>query len=306
MLAVAGLRVEFRGRTETVSALNGVDLQVERGEIVGLVGETGSGKTVTSLSILGLVRPPGIVTAGEIRLDDLDLRTLEPRELRALRSQRIAYIPQDPRSALNPLVRIGKQMSNVIRSHTSWSKKEADARSRDVIEAVGIPDPDRIFRAHAHELSGGMAQRAVIAIALLLQPELVIADEPTTGLDVTVQAQILDLFRRAVTDDGAGALLVTHDLGVVANYCSRVCVMYGGRVVETGTVSEVFAHPRHPLYGGAAAIGSGHRPTAAQPARAGAEPPLASQRLRIPRPLCVRARRVPGRRAALARAARHS
>ena len=253
MLDVEGLRVEFAGAEEPVRAVNGVDLSVERGEIVGLVGESGSGKTVTSLSILGLVRRPGRITAGSIRLDGADLRTLSPERLREIRGARISYVPQSPRGALNPLLRIGRQIENVLVSHAEGGRRgrrgtQPAQRRRvlEMIEAVGIPDPERVYRAFPHELSGGMAQRAVIANALILRPDLVIADEPTTGLDVTVQAQILDLFASRVQDQGAGALLVTHDLGIVANYCARVAVMYAGRIVETGPAREVFERPRHP------------------------------------------------------------
>ena len=249
MLEVEGLQVEFAGREEPVRAVNGVDLEIERGEIVGLVGESGSGKTVTSLSILGLIRQPGRITAGSIRLDGVDLRTLRPEELRAIRGARVSYVPQSPRGALNPLLRIGKQMENILVSHGEGRRQAATElrrRTVEMIEAVGIPDPERVLQAYPHELSGGMAQRAVIANAMILRPDLVIADEPTTGLDVTVQAQILDLFSERVRDQGAGALLVTHDLGIVANYCTRIAVMYAGRIVETGPARAVFQRPRHP------------------------------------------------------------
>ena len=249
LLEVEELRVEFTGLEEPVRAVNGVDLEIERGEIVGLVGESGSGKTVTSLSILGLIRRPGRVTSGSIRLDGVDLRTLGPEELREIRGARISYVPQSPRGALNPLLRIGKQMENILVSHGAGRRQPATElrrRTVEMIEAVGIPDPERVLRAYPHELSGGMAQRAVIANAMILRPDLVIADEPTTGLDVTVQAQILDLFSERVRDQGAGALLVTHDLGIVANYCTRIAVMYAGRIVETGPARDVFQRPRHP------------------------------------------------------------
>jgi peptide/nickel transport system ATP-binding protein len=250
VLEVQGLHVEFRRRGEAaVHAVNGVDLSIARGEILGLVGETGCGKTVTSLAILGLIRPPGRISQGRILLDGTDLRGLGREELRALRGSRIGYVPQNPRTALNPLLQVERQMRNVLASHRNGDRKGRGvdrSRCRELLEDVGIPDPDRVLRAYPHQLSGGMAQRVVIAIAMLLGPELVIADEPTTGLDVTVQLQILDLFSAAVRRDDAGVLLVTHDLGVVANYCHRVAVMYAGRVVETGPVREVFKRPRHP------------------------------------------------------------
>lgn len=253
VLSVEDLAVEFRPRRgETVYAVNGVDFTVARGEILGLVGETGSGKSVTSHAILGIVRPPGTVTSGRVLLDGVNLLGLAREELRGIRGARISYIPQNPRVALNPLLRVGRQMRNVIESHQPSRRNRRAAagevvdRCRAMIAAVGIPDPDWVLRAYPHELSGGMAQRIVIAISLLLGPELVIADEPTTGLDVTVQAQILELFTRSARERGAAVVLVTHDLGIVAHYCQKVAVMYGGRIVERGTVADIFRTPQHP------------------------------------------------------------
>jgi oligopeptide/dipeptide ABC transporter ATP-binding protein len=197
-----------------------------------------------------------VVTRGEIILGGVDLRSLKPSELQRLRGRRISYVPQNPRSALNPLLRIGHQMRNVIESHEDRSgrrgarRADIERRNREMIAAVGIPDPDRVLKGYPHELSGGMAQRVVIAIALLLGPELIIADEPTTGLDVTVQAQILELFTSAVRERGAAVVLVTHDLGIVAHYCRRVEIMYAGRIVERGTVASVFHAPQHPYTAG--------------------------------------------------------
>lgn len=201
---------------------------------------------MTSHAILGLVRPPGRVTGGRVLLDGTDLRTLAPEELRSVRGPRISYVPQNPRSALNLLLRIERQMRNMIVSHERRSparESKVDERCRTMLAAVGIPDPDSVLRAYPHQLSGGMAQRVVIAIALLLGPELIIADEPTSGLDVIVQAQILELFTRATRERGSAVLLVTHDLGVVAHYCQRVAVMYAGEIVERGMVGEIFRSP---------------------------------------------------------------
>jgi peptide/nickel transport system ATP-binding protein len=251
LLLLEELSVQFRPRRgKTVYAVNGVDLAVARGEIFGLVGETGAGKSVTSHAILGLVRPPGRVTGGRVLLDGADLRALTPGELRSVRGARISYIPQNPRSALNPLLRIERQMRNVITSHErrrAAREPKTDERCRTMLAAVGIPDPDGVLRAYPDQLSGGMAQRVVIAIALLLGPELIIADEPTSGLDVIVQAQILELFTRAAHERGAAVLLVTHDLGVAAHYCQRVAVMYAGEILERGTVGEIFRSPAHPF-----------------------------------------------------------
>ena len=284
LLSLEELSVQFRPRRgQTVYAVDGVDLAVARGEIFGLVGETGAGKSVTSHAILGLVRPPGRVTGGRVLLDGTDLRTLAPEELRSVRGARISYVPQNPRSALNPLLRIERQMRNMIVSHERRSparESKVDERCRTMLAAVGIPDPDSMLRAYPHQLSGGMAQRMVIAIALLLGPELIIADEPTSGLDVTVQAQILELFTRAARERGAAVLLVTHDLGVVAHYCQRVAVMYAGerdrRARHGGRDLPV---PGTSVYRRPAGLGPGDRDAAA--AHSGADRPAASVAARL-------------------------
>jgi peptide/nickel transport system ATP-binding protein len=248
LLCVENLSIEVRGtRDDTTYAVSGVDLTVRRGEIIGLVGETGSGKSLTSQAMLGLVRPPAVVTSGRVLLDGSDLLTLPPDELRRVRGPRVAYIPQEPRAALHPQLPVERQMRNVIASHEGRRRRADDrARCRALISAVGIPDPERLLASYPHELSGGMAQRVAIAIAFLLEPELIVADEPTTGLDVTVQAQILELFTRSARERSAAAVLVTHDLGVVAHYCQRLAVMYAGQIVERGPVREVFRAAAHP------------------------------------------------------------
>jgi len=211
------------------------------------VGESGCGKSATVRTVLGLVRYPGRVVEGEVLLDGKDLLRASKRELRQVRGDKIGFVAQNPFAALNPILKIERQFHNVITAHRGRSSKSSTRRqAREMLVAVGIPGPDRILDGYAHELSGGMAQRVVIAMALVLDPQLVIADEPTTALDVTIQGQILDLLKRKSVDEGRSLVLVTHDLGVVAQYCDRVVVMYAGKVVETGPVKEVLGGPSHP------------------------------------------------------------
>jgi oligopeptide/dipeptide ABC transporter ATP-binding protein len=233
-------------RLRVAHVLNGVDLCVAAGEIVGLVGETGAGKTLTALAIMGLLRPPAEVVAGNVLFENQDLLRLDERAFNKLRGEAMSLVVQSPRSALDPLTRIGAQLVRVHRAHVDATEARARRRALDLLSAVGIPDPEHRFRAWPHELSGGMAQRVLIAMALINEPRLLVADEPTTGLDVTVQAQILDLLRAQQRARGLGALIVTHDLGVVAHYCDRMAVMFAGAVVEAGPVNEVFASPAHP------------------------------------------------------------
>jgi peptide/nickel transport system ATP-binding protein len=246
LLEVRGLTTEFDTPEGTVHAVNGVTFDVQSGHVVGVVGETGCGKSVTVRSVLGLVRPPGKVVAGSATFDGTDLVALAPRQLRDIRGRKIGFIAQNPFSALNPILPIGKQFHNIIRAHERTSSPASTRRAHQLLKEVGIAGADRVLQGYAHELSGGMAQRVVIAMALILDPRLVIADEPTTGLDLTVQRQILDLTRALVSKHGRAMLLVTHDLGVVANYCDEVVVMYAGQVVEQGPVSRVFGQPGHP------------------------------------------------------------
>jgi peptide/nickel transport system ATP-binding protein len=244
LLDVEGLTAELDGVTPPRLLLNDVWLRVGKGEIVGLVGETGAGKSLTAWAILGLVNPRIKITTGSVRFRERDLRTLGTRELEAVRGREIALIVQNPGSALDPMRTVGFQLTNLCRVHSSASRAEAFDRAHDALANVGLPR--QVFAAYPHELSGGMAQRVVIAMGLINRAALLIADEPTTGLDVTVQADILDLLRHLVDTQGLAVVLVTHDLGVVANYCDRVAVMYAGRVVEASLVDVLFREPEHP------------------------------------------------------------
>ena len=246
LLEVKNLHTRFTTHRGVVRAVNGISFEIREGELVGLVGETGCGKSVTARSVLGLIRPPGRIVEGEINFEGTNLRDLSRREFRNLRGTGISFVPQNPWGALNPILRIERQFRNVIRAHTKASKQECWDMSLAMLESVGIQGPERILKGYAHQLSGGMAQRVVMAIALVLNPRLVIADEPTTGLDVTIQRQILDMVMELLERDRRAMLLVTHDLGVVAQYCHRVIVMYAGKIVESGPVSEVFVSPAHP------------------------------------------------------------
>jgi oligopeptide/dipeptide ABC transporter ATP-binding protein len=248
LLSVRDLSVEFVGHKSTVHAVNGVNLRVNAGEIVGIVGESGCGKSTAVKGILGLLQPPGQVTGGEAELAGHgDLLAMKNKQLRRVRGASVGYVAQNPFGSLNPIYSIEVQFRNILRAHGEpASQKIARERARTMLANVGIAGPDRVLDGYAHQLSGGMAQRVVIAMAMLLEPELIIADEPTTGLDVTVQRQILDLIRDRVVDSTRGILLVTHDLGVIAQYCHRVVVMYAGKVVEAGSVETVFGDPAHP------------------------------------------------------------
>ena len=246
LLSVAELKVEFVTKLGTVKAVNGISFGVSEGEIVGVVGETGCGKSATARAIIGLLRRPGRVTHGTIEFDGVEVLSLPPRALRGIRGSGLGFVPQNPFGSLNGTLRIERQFRNVFRAHGAASRDEIRSLSIKTLEDVGISDPERILRGYAHELSGGMAQRVAIALALSLDPKLLIADEPTTGLDLTIQRQILDLLHQLVTVRGRSMVLVSHDLGVVAQYCSRVLVMYAGVIVESGPVREVLKTPSHP------------------------------------------------------------
>jgi len=246
LLEISGLRTSFHTRDGIVRAVDGIDFVVDRGEIMGLVGESGCGKSVTSLSIMRLVAAPGVIEGGEVLFGGQDLLTLSPDEMRRIRGERISMIFQQPTSSLNPVWDVGTQIEEVLRIHRGMKGKAAEARTLELLRMVGIPDPARRLKAYPHEMSGGMAQRIMIAMALACEPELLIADEPTTALDVTIQAQILDLMRNLRDETGTAIILITHDLGVVAEMCDRVAVMYAGEIVEQADVVSLFREPLHP------------------------------------------------------------
>jgi oligopeptide/dipeptide ABC transporter ATP-binding protein len=246
LLEVKGLRTSFATRDGLVKAVDGIDFSVDRGEIMGLVGESGCGKSVTSLSIMRLVAKPGRIDGGEVLFDGQDLLTLSGDEMRKIRGDRISMIFQQPTSSLNPVWNVGRQIEEVLRIHRGMQGKAAQERAEELLRMVGIPDPKRRLKAYPHEMSGGMAQRVMIAMALACEPELLIADEPTTALDVTIQAQILDLMRNLRDETGTAIILITHDLGVVAEMCDRVAVMYAGEIVEQSDVISLFRRPLHP------------------------------------------------------------
>ncbi len=246
ILSVRNLRTYFYTDDGVVKAVDGVDLSVRRGEVLGLVGESGCGKSVTSYSILRLLSPPGRILSGEVWFDDQDLMKLGDEEMREIRGNRISMIFQQPVSCLNPVFRAGDQITEVLNIHRHLDKKGAWERMIELMRLVHIPDPEKRARSFPHELSGGMAQRIMIAMALACEPELLIADEPTTALDVTIQAQILDLMRELRREIGSAIILITHDMGVIAEMADRVAVMYAGRIVEQADVRALFANPLHP------------------------------------------------------------
>jgi oligopeptide transport system ATP-binding protein len=247
LLTVENLQTEFQTPGGRVQAVRGVSFYVERGETVGIVGESGSGKSVTSLSIMGLIpSPPGRVTGGSVRLDGEELIGKPARELQQLRGSRMAMVFQDPFSCLNPTMTLGAQVAEPIRLHQGASKAEARECVLQLFRDVRIPNPEMRVRQYPHEISGGQRQRVMIAMAFACNPQLLIADEPTTALDVTVQAQVLSLMAAMQKKTNAGIVLITHDLGVVAEVCDRVLVMYAGMVVESGSVEQIFRAPKHP------------------------------------------------------------
>ncbi len=250
LLEVRGLKTYFYTEDGIVKAVDGVDFDVRKGEIVAIVGESGCGKSVTSLSIMRLVGIPGKIVDGEIIFKGENLLDLPDSEMRRIRGDRISMIFQQPTSCLNPVFRVGEQISEVLEIHRGMDKKEGRERAIELLRIVGIPEPEKRIDAFPHELSGGMAQRVMIAMALACEPELLIADEPTTALDVTIQAQILDLMRGLQEKFGSSIILITHDMGVVAEMAARVSVMYAGRVVEQADVNTIFEKPLHPYTNG--------------------------------------------------------
>ncbi|GAA4045825.1 ABC transporter ATP-binding protein [Arthrobacter methylotrophus] len=240
------LVTEFHSREGVKRALHGISFDVGANEIVGVVGESGSGKSTVVRSVVKLLMPPGRVMEGTAEFNGQDLIRMPERQIRPIRGKEIGFVAQNPFSALNPVVRIEKQFSNIAKAHGLKADAASRGRALELLASSGVNDPDRVMRGYAHELSGGMAQRVVIAMALYLNPRLVIADEPTTALDLTVQRQVLDTLTRLTKGSDRSMLIVTHDLGVVANYCDRVLVMYRGRIVEQGPVAEVFVRPQDP------------------------------------------------------------
>ncbi len=246
ILAVERLRVEFPTRRGTLVAVHDVSFEIARGEVLGVVGESGAGKSITGAAIIGLIDPPGRIAGGEIRLDGRRIDNLPPGQMRKVRGREIGAVFQDPLTSLNPLYTVGRQLVETIRTHLPLGESEARARAIALLEEVGIPAADRRIDHYPHQFSGGMRQRVVIALALAAQPKLIIADEPTTALDVSIQAQIIQLLKRLCRDHHTAVMLVTHDMGVIAETADRVAVMYAGRIVEVGPVADVIHRPRHP------------------------------------------------------------
>lgn len=246
LLSVRGLRTHFKLKDRTVEAVNGVSFEIGESEILGLIGESGCGKSATCRSLMRLIDPPGEIVGGQVMFKGEDVLSMGREQVRKLRGNEMSMVFQEPGSALNPVLTIGKQIGEPLRVHEGYDKELARERAIELMEQVGIPSPERRVDDYPHEFSGGMAQRAVIAMALACEPDLLIADEPTTNLDVTIEAQILELIEDITESLDMSVLLVTHDLGVAAEVCDRIAVMYAGRVVEYGHVMDIFKDPRHP------------------------------------------------------------
>jgi oligopeptide/dipeptide ABC transporter ATP-binding protein len=246
LLEIIDLHTHFFMDDGVIKAVDGIDATIRTGETLALVGESGCGKSVTSLSIVQLVAPPGRITGGKIMFEGRDLLELNETQMQSIRGNRISFIFQEPMTSLNPVYRVGSQVAEVMRLHQKVSSREADLRAREMLASVGIPEPERRMKEYPHQMSGGMRQRVMIAMALACNPRLIIADEPTTALDVTIQAQILDLMNNLKGSFGTSVLLITHDLGVVAETAQTVAVMYAGKIVEYAPVGALFSNPRHP------------------------------------------------------------
>ncbi|NJO37949.1 MAG: ABC transporter ATP-binding protein, partial [Rhizobiales bacterium] len=250
LLEVEHLRIEFPTRRGTLVAVDDISFAIEEGEVLGVVGESGAGKSLTGSAIIGLLEPPGRIAGGIIRLNGRRIDNLSYGELRRIRGREIGAIFQDPLTSLNPLYTVGRQLVETIRTHTDLSSTAARKRAVELLGEVGIPAPDRRVDGYPHEFSGGMRQRVVIALALAGNPRLIVADEPTTALDVSIQAQIIALLKRLCREHGAAVMLITHDMGVIAETAERVAVMYAGRIAEIGPVRDVVGHPSHPYAAG--------------------------------------------------------
>lgn len=246
VLSVRNLKVEFASRRGTLRAIDGVSFDIAKGEVLGVVGESGAGKSMTGAAIIGLLEPPGRIAAGQVRLAGRRIDTLPYEEMRKIRGREIGAIFQDPLTTLNPLYRIGDQLIETMQTHLGVNAAEARRRAIEWLELVGIPAAAQRVDSYPHEFSGGMRQRVVIALALCAEPKLIVADEPTTALDVSIQAQVITLLKRLAREKGTAMMLVTHDMGVIAEAADRVAVMYAGRIAEIGPVREVVRHPKHP------------------------------------------------------------
>ncbi|MGY9046438.1 peptide ABC transporter substrate-binding protein [Puniceibacterium antarcticum] len=274
-LEVRGLTTRFATRKGYVTAVNNVSFSVAPGRIMGLVGESGSGKSVTAFSIMGLIDAPGEISAGSVRIEGEDMRQMTPEAQRKMRGRRVSMVFQDPMMTLNPVLRVGDQMAMAVQVHDRVSKKAAWERARDALDIVGIPAPTERLQAYPHQLSGGMRQRVAIATALLHRPAVILADEPTTALDVSIQGQILAEVRRLADDTGTAIVWVTHDLAVVSSLADDICVMYAGCIVERGTADQVINHPCHPYtHGLIQSVPSLHEPGRKLPQIPGSTPQL--------------------------------
>lgn len=291
LLEIKDLHTVFHTDDGAVRAVDGVDLWVDEGEVLGLVGESGCGKSVTAHSVMRLVSPPGRIESGEILFRGRNLLKVSQREMHQVRGSRIAMIYQEPMSSLNPLLRVGTQIVETVTMHMHKTKREALGLAVDMLRAVGIPDPEHRVHDYPHQLSGGMRQRVMIAMGMVCNPRLMIADEPTTALDVSIQAQILDLLRNLVRETNAAVMLITHDMGVVAETADRVAVMYTGKVVEQADVKTLVHPPGTPLYARAAGFHPGRVPPgagrsdSARHSGHGAEPAQTARRVQLPKPL---------------------